>query len=100
MNLFIFSIMYSASAGMNLELSNPHEIVDVKWPYIRYAEGVFTGFALIILISDCIFQKRMTFAPILFFVAISVLYHLIAFFIFLATETMNDNYAMEWMIFG
>ena len=53
--LCIFSIMYSISAGMNVELAHPFGAENVKWPFARYAEGAFCGLMCVIFFSDLIF---------------------------------------------
>ena len=41
----------------------------------------------------------MCFAPIFFFVSISMLSHIIIFFIFIYTDTMAEKSAREWLLF-
>ena len=88
-HLGIFSILYITSAGLNIQLSHPFNNYEerVNWPFERYAEGAFCGLFCIILFSDCIFQDRMLFAPVFLTVTISLLYHIIAFIIFIYTNT-------------
>ena len=56
LNLIIFSVLYCAATGINIDLAHPSRLEDFfTWPFERYAEGVFVGFICIIIFSDYIF---------------------------------------------
>ena len=53
--LAIFSVFYTASSGMNIELAHPIN-TKMQWPFEYYTYGAASGLTLVILISDFIFE--------------------------------------------
>ena len=55
--------------------------------------------AIVILFSDCLFQKRMIFAPPFLFISLSFLFHLTIQIIHLFTDWISIENPDEWLMF-
>jgi len=95
--LGIFSVLYTVSAGLTIELARPYE-GSLLWPFTYYTYGATAGLLIVIVVSDFIFQQRMVFAPIFLFGSLSLCFHCVYLIVHLVNHGSFELTTRQWLM--